>query len=265
MWWVTGKLSSYLSSSHKQASTKWNLILSKDLGYSGFADKSGRGIIHASEPMQAVFLRKNAFELLYRERNEPKKNEFNLNTEEGQIEFILAFPDKIQSIENPSEKVQLAIVKNYPSEIEEFKNPSEKVQLQAVRSGNVYGRTIISYIKNPTEKVQIESLKIEDYPKALQFIDNPSEKVQLEVLKKELTAIKHLKNPSEKVQLQAIQEYPNNIKYIKNPTEKAQIEAIKKLGIEAITYIKKPTKKAIDLMHKMSIKKESQKRVSQKI
>jgi len=34
---------------------RWNNIL-RQLGYTGFADKSGKGIIHPSEPLQAVFL-----------------------------------------------------------------------------------------------------------------------------------------------------------------------------------------------------------------
>ena len=61
MWNLTRLLSTALSSSDKQASTKWNLILSKDLGYSGFADKSGKGYIHPSEPMQAVFFKYSSF------------------------------------------------------------------------------------------------------------------------------------------------------------------------------------------------------------
>ena len=41
----------------------WNSILRK-LGYSGFADKSSKGIIHPSEPIQAVFLSKDAFTVI---------------------------------------------------------------------------------------------------------------------------------------------------------------------------------------------------------
>ena len=55
MWNVTRLLAKEFSNNVKQASTKWNIILSKDLGYSGFADKSGKGYIHTSEPIQAVF------------------------------------------------------------------------------------------------------------------------------------------------------------------------------------------------------------------
>ena len=72
MWNLTRLIAGILSKSSKQASTKWNLILSKDLGYSGFADKFGKGYIHEAEPMQAVFFRTSAFELLHRVPNIPK-------------------------------------------------------------------------------------------------------------------------------------------------------------------------------------------------
>jgi len=41
---------------------QWNKIL-RQLGYTGFADKSGEGIIHFAEPVQAVFLSKDAFKV----------------------------------------------------------------------------------------------------------------------------------------------------------------------------------------------------------
>lgn len=74
MWNITRLLAEKLSNNTKQASTKWNLILSKDLGYSGFADKSGKGYIHPSEPMQAVFFNTRAFEVITRVENVPAKN-----------------------------------------------------------------------------------------------------------------------------------------------------------------------------------------------
>lgn len=74
MWNITKLLAEKLSNNPKQAAVKWNFILSKDLGYSGFADKSGKGYIHQSEPMQAVFLNTRAFDLITREKNIPSKN-----------------------------------------------------------------------------------------------------------------------------------------------------------------------------------------------
>jgi len=75
MWNITRLLAEKLSDNAKQASTKWNLILSKDLGYSGFADKSGKGYIHTAEPMQAVFFGTFAFEIITREENKPARKE----------------------------------------------------------------------------------------------------------------------------------------------------------------------------------------------
>jgi hypothetical protein len=65
---------STISGSSKSA-VKWTKILSEDLGYSGFADKSGKGYIHTSEPMQAVFFNIKVFTLLHRVENKPKKKE----------------------------------------------------------------------------------------------------------------------------------------------------------------------------------------------
>jgi hypothetical protein len=48
----------------------WNNILRK-LGYCGFADKSGIGIIHKAEPIQAVFFSRNAFKFIDRIKNNP--------------------------------------------------------------------------------------------------------------------------------------------------------------------------------------------------
>ena len=66
-WSITMRLSqdgstSQILGSHSDTQ-KWNNLLRK-LGYSGFADKSGRGIIHPSEPMQAVFLQKDVLQHL---------------------------------------------------------------------------------------------------------------------------------------------------------------------------------------------------------
>ena len=79
MWNLTRLLAIELSLSDEpnKAAAKWNLILSKDLGYSGFADKSGKGFIHPSEPMQAVFFSTSAFDVIDRVENKPAKKQFD--------------------------------------------------------------------------------------------------------------------------------------------------------------------------------------------
>jgi hypothetical protein len=52
----------YATSDTKKG-TIWNMMLRK-CGYSGFADKSGKAVIHISEPMQALFLTRSAFEVI---------------------------------------------------------------------------------------------------------------------------------------------------------------------------------------------------------
>lgn len=56
------------------ASSKWNWLL-RQCGYSGFADKSGKGYIHQSEPTQAVFLTKDAFEVIDKIPNRDHKED----------------------------------------------------------------------------------------------------------------------------------------------------------------------------------------------
>ena len=48
----------------KSSSTLWNKIF-RNLGYDGVADKSGEGIIHPSEPTQAVFFDRTKLEVLH--------------------------------------------------------------------------------------------------------------------------------------------------------------------------------------------------------
>jgi hypothetical protein len=61
-WNITRNLSAKYENG-KTNSIKWNFLLRK-LGYTGFADKSNKGIIHPSEPTQAVFLTKDAFTII---------------------------------------------------------------------------------------------------------------------------------------------------------------------------------------------------------
>ncbi len=58
MWNITRKLS---MGRNGKKTTQWNVLLRKVLGYSGFVDKTNKGYIHESEPVQAVFLSRSAF------------------------------------------------------------------------------------------------------------------------------------------------------------------------------------------------------------
>ncbi len=81
-WYVTRRLSAVLTSGDaynpdaplvSKGAIKWNTIF-RELGYSGFADKRGEGIIHSSEPTQAVFTSVQAFKKIEKVLNvNPRK------------------------------------------------------------------------------------------------------------------------------------------------------------------------------------------------
>ena len=74
MWYITGKIAQY--SNNNQPSQEWNNIL-RELGYVGMADKSGAGIIHPAEPIQAVFFSTKAINIVETIRNTNPSNEKN--------------------------------------------------------------------------------------------------------------------------------------------------------------------------------------------
>ena len=60
-------------------SVQWNLIFSRLLGYDGFVDNNGAGLIHAAEPIQAVFFSKTVLETkgqFYNKNYKKSVNEF---------------------------------------------------------------------------------------------------------------------------------------------------------------------------------------------
>lgn len=73
MWNITRLLSLRIAGTNG-ASVMWNKIL-RGLGYAGFADRTGAGIIHPSEPMQAMFLTTQAFTVIERFENKPAKKQ----------------------------------------------------------------------------------------------------------------------------------------------------------------------------------------------
>ena len=187
---------------------KWSKIL-RSLGYSGAIDL-GSGIIHGSEPTQAVFFSKDAVKVLEvipnRLVSKPLKRTFS-------------------QIKNPSEETQLAAVRFDGNLIRLIKNPSEKVQLSAVQQDGTSIKYIIEKGITPSEQVQLAAVQQDIL--AFEYIKNPSEQVQMSVIKHSPSFIEGIKNPSEEVQLAAVKQDGSAIYYIENPTEKVQLAAVK--------------------------------------
>ena len=200
---------------------KWSKIL-RSLGYSGAKD-DGSGIIHESEPTQAVFFSKDAVKVLEVIPNR-----------------LVSKPLKrtLSQIKNPSEETKLAAVRFDGNLINVIKNPSEAVKLAAVtKSGEA-----IRFIDDPSEKVQLAAVTTYGY--AIAHIENPSKAVQLAAVNSLIDAILYIKNPSEESQLYAVTKDGHAIEYIIRkgitPSEKVQLAAVTQNGW-AIEYIKNPS------------------------
>lgn len=83
----------------RTAAIKWNWLLRK-CGYSGFADKTGKGYIHNAEPIQAVFLSKDAFKIIGRCDNKSYSGKDPRNSIKDMTGFIEALCKVSAHIDN---------------------------------------------------------------------------------------------------------------------------------------------------------------------
>jgi hypothetical protein len=156
------------------------------------------------------------------------------DTDQTQIDQIIADPDNIQYIKDPSYELQMTAVKQEGQVIRFIKDPSYELQLAAVnQNGNA-----IQYIKDPSEEVQLAA--VNQNGRALQYIKYPSYELQLAAVNQNGNAIQYIKDPSEEVQLAAVTQYGRALQYIKDPSEELQLAAVNQNG-NAIQYIKDPS------------------------
>lgn len=163
-------------------STSWNKLF-RTAGFDGFVDH-GNGIIHTSEPHQAVFFSKRSIQNIER-----AVNKYSLQAQSDGVQL----GDDIKWYKSLDPEEQFKYLEYYPEFIKYMKNQSEEAQEYIVNMDGAY----IQFIENPTEYVQ--KLALFGQPEYIKFIKNPTETVQLEVVKAEPTYIKFIKNPTEKV------------------------------------------------------------------
>ena len=126
-----------------QHRVSWNKLF-REIGVDGCIDSDGDGIIHTSEPVQAVFFSIKSIDKNQRVHNRYSPAELKKNiargkkakiassmSEDEQVELVRDNYSSIKHIRNPTEKVQLAAVKRDPAALEYIQNPTEKVQLAA--------------------------------------------------------------------------------------------------------------------------------------
>jgi hypothetical protein len=104
--------------------------------------------------------------------------DWNIRTEDQQLDMVNNVVGGIRSIDNPSEAVQLAAVTRNGFSLEYIKNkhPSELVQLAAVKN---YGFAI-QWILNPSEAVQLAAVR--QNPWSIRKIKSPSQSTIKSVL-----------------------------------------------------------------------------------
>ena len=176
-----------------QHRVSWNKLF-REIGVDGCIDSGGDGIIHTSEPVQAVF-----FSIKSIDKNQRVDNRYSPSELKTSIAIGKDKRKKAKIASSMSEDELVELVRDHYLSIKHVRKPSEKVQLAAVKSGGFFA---LKYIKRPTEKVQLAV--VERDPVALKYIRKPTEKVQLAAVEQHgRAALKYIKNPSEKVQLAA--------------------------------------------------------------
>jgi hypothetical protein len=106
---LAGELTLFDESIHTNGAVKWNWLLRK-CGYTGFADKTGKGIIHPSEPIQAVFLTKDAFTVIGECYNKTYKNTDKRLPISDMIDFVRALGTVDQRYDNEEYEYDKALL-----------------------------------------------------------------------------------------------------------------------------------------------------------
>lgn len=92
LWYVTLEVAKHMKGKHP---VQWAKLM-REMGYSGVADKSGIGIIHPSEPTQAVFFSKSSFDVIDRIQNIGAAQAYSQETAESlAIQFKWIFDNYI--------------------------------------------------------------------------------------------------------------------------------------------------------------------------
>lgn len=191
-WYVTMKVSKLLGQAKAQkkfptglnqfppSEVSWNKLL-RAIGIDGIVD-NGFGIIHTSEPYQAVFFSIDAIDVVKQVYNKPSylPNEIDKSTEQGNLtkeymtskhkqfrfmnlndqkKWVRANPTDIRFMPNPPEDFQFEVCKQDPAAIVGIRNPSEKLQLYLVNIRGPNISYILKTVRKPSQAVQIAALK----------------------------------------------------------------------------------------------------------
>jgi hypothetical protein len=223
----------------------WNTLF-RAIGINGCVD-SGLGIIHTSEPYQAVFFDIGAVDVIKRVHNRSNytPGEIDKNIDQGQqnktvmtnqferfrrmsfddqVHDVLQKPQDIRFMPNPPEFLQVAACKKDGRAIAGIRNPSEQLQLEVVNKHGGYIAYVLQTVRKPSQAVQIAALKGRSSDTAMMVFDKilaqgiwPTPAVQMAAVSQDFTKTlellaKYKINPSEQVK-QAVEQELERRKY----------------------------------------------------
>ena len=148
----------------------WNKLF-RAIGVSGCID-NGDGIVHTSEPYQAVFFDIGAVDVIKRVLNKP-----NYSADQARL------------------NAQMGADTNeyHTKQYQRFKNMDIESQMQAVLDDPV----LIRFMPNPPDKFKYEV--IQKNPRVIGVMKNPSDEMKKFAVKNNPLAILHIKKPSEEL------------------------------------------------------------------
>jgi hypothetical protein len=253
LWYVTMKVAGMIARKKpaekqvaKPDAVSWNTLF-RSIGVSGCVD-NGAGIIHTSEPHQAVFFDIGAVSVIKRVYNRANYNprEIKHNARMG--------ADLKQYMTNQYNKFRNMSVAD--QEAEALKNPSNLRFLTHVSDDLKYKLLFkkpsnISYIRNPTEAMKEFVIKVD--PNNIQYIKKPSTALQKLAVSMYGNSIKHIINvktdpntnekkisiyPSEEIQKIAVKDIDAALITIINSGIKPS-EAVQQIAVRNFNYLLK--------------------------
>lgn len=175
-WYVTMNIVKEFTFKPK-AHIQWNHLF-RYIGVDGCID-NGTGIIHGSEPWQAVFFSKRAI----------KNNERMYNKWSGESIIkgqYTGLENKIEGLNSRDKETEKYIMDAKSAfYAQQYIGTIATKQNRRIKQGEIPEDIIL--------------LAVKSYSKSIRYIENPSERVQLAAVKRNSMSIKYIKNPTEKV------------------------------------------------------------------
>ena len=134
---------------------------------------------------------------------------------------LIANPENIRFIKNPSLELLLCVFKINKNLIEYIDSPPQELSLLAIEEDAFYYK----FINNRTQ--EFDRLAVERNPQVIRYIHNQTEEMCFTVLNHDVTLFKYIKNPTKEMCLAAVVRDGKLLMNIKDQTEEICLAAVK--------------------------------------